>query len=1165
MSSDAAELAFVATMRDEATAVARQARRSLDSIGGPTKPITTDLRVDASGAKEAAAEAKRVADSIPPEFEAAGDEAGEGLVSGIVGKVKGAKGGIVGAIAALGIGSALTSALGIDRANDKLAAELGATPATAAKYGKLAGEIYAGAWGDSVEDVNDAIASVKSSIRGLGTGDALKAATTQALDFATIFEIDVARAAQVAGQAIRTGLAKDATEAFDLLTAASQQVPKNLREDVLDAADEYGQFFASLGYDGTKAFGVLAAGAQKGMYGIDKAGDAVKEFTIRATDMSTASVGAYEAIGLDAGRMADEILAGGDRAQEATGKIIDGLLSIESPSKRANTAIALFGTPLEDLNVRDIPAFLRSLKGLDGGLGRVAGASKRAGDTLNDNASTNLTSFARQAKLLAVNALGGSLIPAVSKGAKFLASNFGPAVDDVVTSAKDLASSAAPAVKGFFDSLKGGGGSGGGALAETGRAIGEFVGGLLPTLKSIGSSISSTLGPGLREIGNLVRTQLLPAFQGILPVVLPIAKFLLGVFGSALVGALRGVINVVKGVVKVIAGVLNVVSGLLTGDWSRAWKGAQQIVAGVVRAVWGVIEFLWNVGILSIFRKGAAKLLGSWRGLWNGVKGLASKAMGLVRGVVSGGLSIVRKIFGKAIGAVRSIVGKGFGLVATVIRTYVKVYATVIRAAWSLISKVVGGAIGLVKGIVSKGFGAVRTAISGAMTKAKSVVSSAATGIKSAFSKGVAKVVSEARALPGKIVSALGNLGSLLKDAGSKIIGGLIDGITGSVGALKDKLGSVTKLIPDWKGPAKRDAKLLVPAGRLIMRGLVDGLSKGVPNVEKMLGTLTREIAAYWRKHAASAKAAKARTRATLRDLRDEYAALRRNASMRTKLVAKIADARKYADDLTRAARDASAVTSVESVNEAPLTAGFLVQGLKDKLAKINAFRADLENLRDRGLSAGALREIEAAGYEQGSAYADALANGTADQIRQVNAAQAQIRKSTEKLGNESVAGIIAGIRSQIGRVDVIGTRLAAALRRAIRRELGIKSPSRVLAADMRVGVGGGVARGLLASIPEAERSAAAIAQAVRNAAVPTISDLAAIEARSHRLAPVARPEEVLVIRHEVTSPDGSVAKLTAEQIADMIARNPRAAGAIERALKPLRARKVKNQIRASS
>lgn len=343
----------------------------------------------------------------------------------------------VAAAAGVAAGAALAAgvvgAMNVEKANDKLAGQLGLSAKKSKQVGKVAGRLYSDAYGDSMSHVNDAVGAVMTSIDGMGkaSGKRLEAVTAKALDFATAFEVDVTRASQVAGQVVRTGLAKNATQAFDLLTAASQKVPAALREDVLDGIDEYGQFFAGIGMSGEQAFSTLVEGAKKGQFGIDKIGDAVKEFTIRSTDMSTSSKDAYEAIGLNAGKMANKMVKGGKTAGKATQEIVKGLLSMKPGAKQANAAIALFGTPLEDLSVQEIPAFLKQLQGAEGGLGKVAGASARLGKTLNDNAATNLESFKRQVVTTFVEFVGGKALPAVNKVASALATGFGPALKTV--------------------------------------------------------------------------------------------------------------------------------------------------------------------------------------------------------------------------------------------------------------------------------------------------------------------------------------------------------------------------------------------------------------------------------------------------------------------------------------------------------------------------------------------------------------------------------------------------------------------------------------------------------------------------------------------------------------------------------------------------------------
>ena len=101
------------------------------------------------------------------------------------------------------------------------------------------------------------------------------------------------------------------------------------------------------------------------------------------------------------------------------------------------------------------------------------------------------------------------------------------------------------------------------------------------------------------------------------------------------------------------------------------------------------------------------------------------------------------------------------------------------------------------------------------------------------------------RDIPRAIKDVFVGAGSWLLDAGRKIIDGLLDGIKGAFNRVKDKLGELTSLLPDWKGPAQRDARILRPAGRKIIEGLDDGLADREPMIEKRLKRLTNDIGQY--------------------------------------------------------------------------------------------------------------------------------------------------------------------------------------------------------------------------------------------------------------------------------------------------------------------------------
>ena len=81
--------------------------------------------------------------------------------------------------------------------------------------------------------------------------------------------------------------------------------------------------------------------------------------------------------------------------------------------------------------------------------------------------------------------------------------------------------------------------------------------------------------------------------------------------------------------------------------------------------------------------------------------------------------------------------------------------------------------------------------------------------------------------IPGWILDALGDVGSILLDAGGKIMGGFLDGLKGGFDAVKDWVGGIADWIAEHKGPLSYDARLLIPHGNAIMQGLGVGLTAG--------------------------------------------------------------------------------------------------------------------------------------------------------------------------------------------------------------------------------------------------------------------------------------------------------------------------------------------------
>lgn len=93
--------------------------------------------------------------------------------------------------------------------------------------------------------------------------------------------------------------------------------------------------------------------------------------------------------------------------------------------------------------------------------------------------------------------------------------------------------------------------------------------------------------------------------------------------------------------------------------------------------------------------------------------------------------------------------------------------------------------------------------------------------------------------IPGIIVDALGDVSSLLYNAGRDILNGFINGITSKLSDLKNTLSDVAHKATDWKGPPEKDRVLLTPAGQLVMEGFITGLQNRIPALREILSQIT--------------------------------------------------------------------------------------------------------------------------------------------------------------------------------------------------------------------------------------------------------------------------------------------------------------------------------------
>jgi phage-related minor tail protein len=125
---------------------------------------------------------------------------------------------------------------------------------------------------------------------------------------------------QMAAIMMKNGLARSSDEAFDLITSGMQRVSTQMRGEMPEIFMKYSTHFRNMGLPVRKPCRCWLIWRSRVRFALDKTGDAIKEFSIRGSDMSKNSVSAYKAIGLDAAAMSSAIATGGESARKAMEK-----------------------------------------------------------------------------------------------------------------------------------------------------------------------------------------------------------------------------------------------------------------------------------------------------------------------------------------------------------------------------------------------------------------------------------------------------------------------------------------------------------------------------------------------------------------------------------------------------------------------------------------------------------------------------------------------------------------------------------------------------------------------------------------------------------------------------------------------------------------------------
>ena len=260
----------------------------------------------------------------------------------------------------IGLGTAsVAMASDFEGAFKKLVNATGAADDEVQQFEETLKRVYKAGYGESYEDVADAIALIDQQLENLSPLE-LEEVTESALVLRDTFEFDVGESIRAVDTLMKNfGLTSQ--QAFDYITYGAQN-GLNYSGELLDTINEYSPQFQLLGLSAQSMFDIFVSGADAGAWNLDKIGDAVKELGIRVRENSDESRDALSRLMLNADEVAGAFARGGDDAANAFQDILAGLRSLEDPLEQNRIGVALFGTMWEDLG-SDVVLQLDSIRG----------------------------------------------------------------------------------------------------------------------------------------------------------------------------------------------------------------------------------------------------------------------------------------------------------------------------------------------------------------------------------------------------------------------------------------------------------------------------------------------------------------------------------------------------------------------------------------------------------------------------------------------------------------------------------------------------------------------------------------------------------------------------------------------------------------------------------
>jgi TP901 family phage tail tape measure protein len=323
--------------------------------------------------------------------------------------------------------------------------------------------------------------------------------------------------------------------------------------------------------------------------------------------------------------------------------------------------------------------------------------------------------------------------------------------------------------------------------------------------------------------------------------------------------------------------------------------------------------------------------------------------------------------------------------------------------------------------------------------------------------------------LKAKIMAVFSGAATWLRSAGANIVKGLIGGIRGSAGGVAAAARGVAQTAIAAAKAAlkiKSPSKVFKDIGKDVIRGFTEGV-KNATTLKQLTTAMyrvsrdvIRSINAADIKRSAKDKMRNRWNKKLASTTKVLTALENKRIAVQTRLTAAQAslnDQIKIRNDLAIKIRDAVAasadITSLD--DKSKKSAAGMRKALEARLVAVTTFQQNLRNLAARGMDKQTIADLASQGVDAAGKMVSTLVAGSTEDIRAISALQKTIRDAATTTGThvagdlynagiKAAQGLVKGLQSQMKTITATMNKIAAALVAAIKKELGIKSPSRV-------------------------------------------------------------------------------------------------------------------------